>query len=60
MARAGSRQYPLSLHGVGLSIGSTDPIDRPHLARIASWSGSSSPCSFPNTCPWNRQRSLQQ
>jgi hypothetical protein len=28
-------QYPLSLHGVGLSIGSTDPIDRPHLARIA-------------------------
>jgi uncharacterized protein len=28
------RNYPLSLHGVGLSIGSTDPIDREHLAQI--------------------------
>jgi uncharacterized protein (UPF0276 family) len=27
--------YPLSLHGVGLSIGSTDPLDRTHLAEIA-------------------------
>ncbi len=24
-------QYPLSLHGVGLSLGSTDPLDREHL-----------------------------
>lgn len=23
--------YPLSLHGVGLSLGSCDPLDRPHL-----------------------------
>src|SRR5688572_22680447 len=23
--------YPLSLHGVGLSLGSTDPLDREHL-----------------------------
>jgi uncharacterized protein (UPF0276 family) len=28
-------RYPLSLHGVGLSIGSTDPLDRAHLAQIA-------------------------
>jgi uncharacterized protein len=27
--------YPLSLHGVGLSIGSTDPLDRTHLAELA-------------------------
>jgi uncharacterized protein (UPF0276 family) len=27
--------YPLSLHGVGLSIGSTDPLDRTHLAQLA-------------------------
>lgn len=26
--------YPLSLHGVGLSIGSTDPLDRRHLAAL--------------------------
>ena len=24
--------YPLSLHGVGLSLGSADPLDRAHLA----------------------------
>src|SRR5271165_4920315 len=26
--------YPLSLHGVGLSLGSTDPLDREHLERL--------------------------
>ncbi|HEU4626073.1 MAG TPA: DUF692 domain-containing protein [Steroidobacteraceae bacterium] len=33
--RAVRERYPLSLHGVGLSIGSTDPLDRAHLAEIA-------------------------
>lgn len=27
--------YPVALHGVGLSLGSTDPLDRTHLARVA-------------------------
>jgi uncharacterized protein len=27
--------YPLSLHGVGLSLGGTDPLDSTHLARLA-------------------------
>jgi len=27
-------RYPLSLHGVGLSLGSTDPLDRGHLRRL--------------------------
>ena len=27
-------QYPLSLHGVGLSLGSTDPLNRLHLAKV--------------------------
>ncbi len=26
--------YPLSLHGVGLSLGSADPLDREHLRRL--------------------------
>jgi uncharacterized protein (UPF0276 family) len=26
--------YPLSLHGVGLSLGSTDPLDREHVAKL--------------------------
>jgi uncharacterized protein (UPF0276 family) len=28
------RDYPLSFHGVGLSLGSTDPLDRAHLRRL--------------------------
>lgn len=28
--------YPLSLHGVSLSIGSTDPLDRGHLSHLAN------------------------
>ena len=27
--------YAVSLHGVGLSLGSTDPLDRSHLARLS-------------------------
>ena len=26
--------YPLSLHGVGMSLGSSDPLDRTHLAKL--------------------------
>lgn len=26
--------YPLSLHGVGLSLGSSDPLDRAHLSKL--------------------------
>lgn len=29
------RDYPLSLHGVGLSLGGLDPVDRAHLARVS-------------------------
>jgi uncharacterized protein (UPF0276 family) len=29
-------RYPLSLHGVGLSIGSPGPLDRAHLERLAA------------------------
>jgi uncharacterized protein len=28
--------YPCSLHGVGLSLGSADPLDRTHLAKLKS------------------------
>jgi uncharacterized protein (UPF0276 family) len=28
------RLYPISLHGVGLSLGSTDPLDETHLQRL--------------------------
>jgi uncharacterized protein (UPF0276 family) len=28
------QHYPVSLHGVGLSVGGTDPLDREHLAQL--------------------------
>jgi uncharacterized protein len=28
--------YPLSLHGVGMSLGSADPLDRRHLAKLST------------------------
>ena len=31
---ASGERYPLSLHGVGLSLGSTDPLDAEHLANL--------------------------
>jgi hypothetical protein len=40
LARVRER-YPLSLHGVGLSLGSVDPLDRGHLRklkRLVDWS----------------------
>jgi len=30
------RDYPLALHGVGLALASTEPLDRDHLARLAT------------------------
>ena len=30
------RDYPLALHGVGLSIGSTDPLDAGYLSRLSA------------------------
>ena len=30
------RDYPLSLHGVGLGLGSCEPLDREHLGRLAA------------------------
>lgn len=35
MLRALREDYPLSIHGVGLSLGSAGPLDADHLARLA-------------------------
>ena len=39
-------RYPISLHGVGLSIGGSGPLDREHL-----WRGRSSPATSPRSSP---------
>jgi uncharacterized protein (UPF0276 family) len=44
--------YPLSLHGVGLSIGGEDPLDEAHLARLAALVNRYEPASFSEHLAW--------
>lgn len=46
-------QYPLSLHGVGLSIGGEGPLSRAHLARLATLIERYQPHSFSEHLAWS-------
>lgn len=45
--------YPLSLHGVGLNIGSCEPLDRAHLARLKDLCGRYQPESCSEHLAWS-------
>ncbi len=45
--------YPLSLHGVGLSIGSPGPLDRVHLQRLAAVAGRFEPALVSEHLAWS-------
>jgi uncharacterized protein (UPF0276 family) len=45
--------YPLSLHGVGLSIGGSRPLDRKHLARLRSLVERYEPGLFSEHLAWS-------
>jgi len=45
--------YPLSLHGVGLSIGSPRPLDKDHLARLAALARRYEPGLFSEHLAWS-------
>lgn len=45
--------YPLSLHGVGLSIGGEGPLDREHLARLKSLNQRYEPGLFSEHLAWS-------
>jgi len=45
--------YPLSLHGVGLSIGSDGPLDRDHLARVKALIDRYQPGLFSEHLAWS-------
>jgi uncharacterized protein (UPF0276 family) len=45
--------YPLSLHGVGLSIGSPKPLAREHLARLAALARRYQPGLFSEHLAWS-------
>ncbi|TPG80500.1 MNIO family bufferin maturase [Pseudomonas arsenicoxydans] len=46
-------QYPLSLHGVGLSIGSQGPLDSQHLKRLGALIERYQPQSFSEHLAWS-------
>ena len=45
--------YPISLHGVGLSIGGTDPLDTDHLRRLATLAKRYEPGLFSEHLAWS-------
>ena len=46
-------RFPLSIHGVGLSIGGAGPLDRDHLARLAALVARYEPQSFSEHLAWS-------
>lgn len=53
MLSALRERYPLSLHGVGLSIGGEAPLDQDHLARLKALSQRYRPESFSEHLAWS-------
>ncbi|OAN77771.1 hypothetical protein A8B82_12765 [Sulfitobacter sp. EhC04] len=51
--RALSEKFPLSVHGVGLSIGGEGPLDRDHLARLKKLCDWAKPASFSEHLAWS-------
>ncbi len=47
------RDYPLSLHGVGMSLGSTDPLDRVHLAKLKRLIARTQPAAVSEHLCWS-------
>ncbi len=48
-----SEQFPISVHGVGLSIGGESPLDPDHLARLKHLVGWLNPASFSEHLAWS-------
>jgi uncharacterized protein len=46
-------RYPLSLHGVGLSIGGSGPLDKAHLARLRALIDRYQPALFSEHLAWS-------
>ncbi|OSP54250.1 DUF692 domain-containing protein [Pseudoruegeria sp. SK021] len=48
-----AEQFPISVHGVGLSIGGDAPLDAAHLARLKHLVGWLNPASFSEHLAWS-------
>ncbi|MFV1877305.1 DUF692 domain-containing protein [Nioella sp.] len=51
--RALADRFPISVHGVGLSIGGEGPLDPDHLARLKQLCGWLNPASFSEHLAWS-------
>jgi uncharacterized protein (UPF0276 family) len=51
-------RYPVSLHGVGLSIGGSSPLDQEHLARLKALIERYQPASFSEHLAWSSHDSI--
>ena len=51
-------RYPLSVHGVGLSIGGDQPLDRTHLGRLKRLIERYAPASFSEHLAWSSHDAL--
>lgn len=51
--RALSERFPISVHGVGLSIGGAEPLDEDHLDRLAHLVGWLNPAQFSEHLAWS-------
>lgn len=51
--RALAERFPISVHGVGLSIGGEGPLDEDHLARLRQLCGWLNPASFSEHLAWS-------
>lgn len=51
--RALAERFPISVHGVGLSIGGEGPLDRDHLARLKHLLSWLDPASFSEHLAWS-------
>jgi uncharacterized protein (UPF0276 family) len=48
-----AERFPISIHGVGLSIGGPDPLDEDHLARLKNLLSWANPASFSEHLAWS-------
>lgn len=52
------QQYPLSIHGVGLSIGGESPLDRTHLQALRGLLDRYAPASFSEHLAWSSHHDI--
>jgi len=52
------RDYPISIHGVGLSLGSVEPVDSVHLDRFAALVAAVDPLLVSEHVAWCRQNGV--